>query len=118
MGADGPALSERPTSGVCADGHLSVASCLHPPLILFLSTPHSAPLAGPSARGECAPPGQWALGECLATQSTGLLPTAMTAWSCSTPGNGFLPPHPHEAFPLLQPTQSSLLPEILLPPWV
>lgn len=40
MGADGPALSERPTSGVCADGHLSVASCLHPPSS-FSSPPHT-----------------------------------------------------------------------------
>lgn len=34
-------------------------------------------------------------------------------WSCSTARNSSLPPRPQEAFPLLQPTQRSLLPEIL-----
>ena len=58
----------------------TVTSVLRPactPLILSLATSCSAPLPGPSARGECALPGQWALGERLATQSTGLLPTGI-----------------------------------------
>lgn len=60
MYADGSALSERPVAGVCADGPLSVVSCLHPPTPSFSSPPHPLHHA---ARSECAQPGLWALGE-------------------------------------------------------
>ena len=53
MCARGSAVSEKPTTGVCADGRPSGCMLQVPP-----SSFSSAPLPGPLARGEGAQPGQ------------------------------------------------------------